>query len=222
MDESNDLDFRIWLNQTYGDFFKSLYTVYEITFSGGWPNYTRPVIEKASPLYAIIFLTYVTVVVFAVIRIVTALFIKETLMCAANNAELAMEDKRRAGEDYRRRLEEFFHSVDGDGDGNLTDEEFLEALQLPGVQAYLNVLDINMKELAHLFQLLDDGDGVITINEFCTGITHLKGQARALDITLLHHEALKIQTECSRLKDGMEYLAKSLGCPLPPLLGKRA
>lgn len=44
-------------------------------------------------------------VVFAVIRVVTALFIKETLASAANDAEMVIEESRRMAVEYQERLE---------------------------------------------------------------------------------------------------------------------
>ena len=49
--------------------------------------------------------------VFAVIRVVTALFIKETLASAANDAEMVIEESRRMAVEYQERLEA--------GDGNI-------------------------------------------------------------------------------------------------------
>ena len=50
--------------------------MFEITHSGSWPAVVRPIVEKVNAWYAVLFLTYITLVVFAVIRIVTALFLK--------------------------------------------------------------------------------------------------------------------------------------------------
>eukprot|EP00441_Pelagodinium_beii_P037871 CAMPEP_0197640518 /NCGR_PEP_ID=MMETSP1338-20131121/14781_1 /TAXON_ID=43686 ORGANISM="Pelagodinium beii, Strain RCC1491" /NCGR_SAMPLE_ID=MMETSP1338 /ASSEMBLY_ACC=CAM_ASM_000754 /LENGTH=228 /DNA_ID=CAMNT_0043213379 /DNA_START=211 /DNA_END=897 /DNA_ORIENTATION=+ len=203
MDTSNKFDDRVEINSLFGDFKKSLYTMFEVTYSGGWPNYSRPLVENVSPWYSIIVLVYVLLVVFAMIRIVTALFIKETLSCAANDAEIALEEKRRSAMRYQAKLEEFFCSADVDGDGNLSQDEFTAALSNPEVLRYLTVLDIQIKEVSPLFSLLDDGDGLVTIAEFCGGITHLKGQARALDVTILQHDNLKIRKELQDIKSDL-------------------
>jgi len=47
----------------------------------------------------------VTLVVFATLRIVTALFLKETLSTAANDAEMVIEDSRRFALQYQKKLE---------------------------------------------------------------------------------------------------------------------
>lgn len=108
-----------------------------------------------------------SLVVFAVLRIVTALFIKETLSTAAQDAELVIEDSRRCALQYQRKLEEngqfmvpkaiisqkwavepqrlqlqeLFKLVDDDSDGHLTAEEFVQAMRLPSVDMYLKYLE---------------------------------------------------------------------------------
>ncbi|CAK9106609.1 Voltage-dependent T-type calcium channel subunit alpha-1G, partial [Durusdinium trenchii] len=176
---------RLEMNNLYGSFLKALYTMFEVTHSGSWPAVVRPVIEKVSPWYAAFFLTYLTLVVFAVIRVVTALFIKETLASAANDADMVMEDARRAAAETNLKLEELFLEADTDGDGNLTLEEFVATMSLPSVKRFLQSLDVSIRDVGPLFDILDDGDGAINATEFCDGLLRLKGQARAIDMVVL-------------------------------------
>ncbi|CAJ1439223.1 unnamed protein product, partial [Effrenium voratum] len=168
---------------------------FEITHSGSWPALVRPVLEKVDPWYAILFLPYIALVVFAVIRVVTALFIKETLASAANDAEMVMDETRRLAVEYQEKLEELFCLVDDDGDGHLSAEEFLAAMSLPSVEQYLRFLDVSIRDCRPLFDILTEGDGLITITEFCKGLMQLKGQARALDIVVLQHENSKLMSD---------------------------
>eukprot|EP00930_Biecheleria_cincta_P073623 TRINITY_DN60902_c0_g1_i1.p1 TRINITY_DN60902_c0_g1~~TRINITY_DN60902_c0_g1_i1.p1 ORF type:complete len:583 (+),score=93.52 TRINITY_DN60902_c0_g1_i1:127-1875(+) len=214
LDSRQDLELRIWINDRYGDFFKALYTMFEITYSGSWPSHVRLVVERVSPLYSIVFLTYVTFVVFAVVRIITALFIKETLACAANDASIAMEEKRLEAIKSRDRLEDLFDTLDSDGDGMISEDEFLHALSNPIVCSYMDLLEISVKEVSPLFNLLDDGDGLVDINEFCDGISNLKGHARAMDVVAMQHENLKIQHKCNEIASKLDALVDHHGCNL--------
>ena len=134
MDDSHDMATRLEMNNLYGNFLKAFYTLFEITHSGSWPSKVRPVIEKVNAWYAVLFCSYIAFVVFAVIRIVTALFLQETLSNAANDADMLLENSRRLAKDYQDKLEELFQAADNDGDGSLTPDEFVDALSIPGVQ----------------------------------------------------------------------------------------
>ncbi|CAJ1362551.1 unnamed protein product [Effrenium voratum] len=207
MDQSGDLDTRLEVNALYGSFSKSLYTTFEITHSGSWPSKVRPVIDKVSAWYAVPFLGYITLVVFAVIRIVTALFLKETLASAANDADMQIDEQRAMARDYRNKLEELFKAADTDGSDSLSASEFVTALSLPSVQRYLQVLEVKIQDCEPLFDILDDGDGRITIHEFCKGIMKIKGQARALDIVLLQRESHKVLKECQEIHQQLSQLS---------------
>lgn len=137
--------------------------------------------------------------VFAVIRVVTALFIKETLASAANDAEMVIEESRRMAVEYQERLEELFRLVDNDGDGSLSAAEFVQAMELPSVQQYLKFLEVTVRDCGPLFEILAQGDGQITITEFCKGLMQIKGQARALDIVVLQHENTKLQHDIGKV-----------------------
>jgi len=214
LDPSLDIAARLEIYGLYGNFWYTMYTMFEITHSGGWPLLVRPVLEKLGWGFSIPFLIYVTLVIFAVIRIVTALFLKETLTCADDDAAVALKEKSRRTRVYKEKLREVFLAADKDGDGNLTPEEFFATLGLPKVRSYLSLLEVNIKDCDPLFEILDDGgDGVITIEEFCKGILHLKGQASALDIIMLQRENRRIQIACHEIRRTLKNVVKVLQVP---------
>ncbi|CAK9046398.1 unnamed protein product [Durusdinium trenchii] len=61
-----------------------------------------------------------------------------------------------------------------------------------------------------LFDILDDGDGHITIAEFCKGLMQLKGQARTLDIHMLHRENSKVLKECQDIQRQMRLVCRAV------------
>mmetsp|Transcript_5358 Transcript_5358/g.12696 ORF Transcript_5358/g.12696 Transcript_5358/m.12696 type:complete len:553 (-) Transcript_5358:94-1752(-) len=210
LDTHADFETRMEMHSYYGSFAKALYTMFEITFSGSWPVRVRPVIEKVDAWYSVPFLAYITFVVFAVIKIVTALFLKETLTSAANDADMVMEDARRTAQDYHYKLQELFRLADDDGDGNLSRDEFVETMSLPSVQHYLRTLDMSIQDCRPLFDILDDGDGLITIAEFVKGLSQIKGQARAVDIVILQRENAKLLAECQHIRKDIDRIQRTL------------
>eukprot|EP00435_Cladocopium_sp_Y103_P049767 s742_g15.t1 len=61
-DPSQILEDRLWIWEHYGTAYRSLYTIYEVTFAGNWPTYARPVLNKVSQLFSIFFVAYITLI----------------------------------------------------------------------------------------------------------------------------------------------------------------
>lgn len=195
VDESADLATRKWVNNKYGDGAKSLWTVFEMTFSGGWPAFVTPLIEGVSPLYAFIFVPYVVVVVFAVIRIVSALFIKETLAQAGAEAEQMVRDRMKDVENTLKNLNALFIAADTSGDGHICIDELAELVKHDKVKLLLGKLGVDAGDSEALFHVLDDdGSGHIPRNEFISGIKKVKGEARSMDLIPVVNHTKKILT----------------------------
>lgn len=91
VDPGVDSETKLWSYRYYGTPSRALWTVFELTFSGGWPNYARVLVEKVSPLYAVPFAMYIAGIIFAMFRIITALFLKDTLSIAAADADMVIQ-----------------------------------------------------------------------------------------------------------------------------------
>merc|ERR1712190_45694 len=102
--------------------------MFEVTFSGGWPVYARRLVEDVNPWYMVYFVVYVSLVVFAMIRIITALFLKETLETAAADEEKMLAETLREKEKYAKKLRRLFAAVDNAGTGKVTLAEFKTVL----------------------------------------------------------------------------------------------
>lgn len=213
MDSDDNLDIRIFVNHYYGSFVKAMYTVFEITHSGSWPARTRPLVDSVSEWYALLFMVYITVVVFALVRIVTALFLKETLDAASGDALLQMEERKKAGMKHRTRLCEVFQNLDESGDGVITKKEFHDAMANPILRKYLSILGIDIFEVRGLFEIIDGphGDGQIEMQEFCDGLVRLKGQARSIDMITLLHEGRKTTKKIEALRKTVVRLESMMG-----------
>jgi len=210
--EDGDLDFetRRWVYQMYGTAGRAMWTVFEITFSGGWPNYARPVIEKVNWAYTIFFAIYVSIVVFAVTRIVTALFLSDTLQIAANDAEMMVHESMSKRLAYTQKLRELFELADKSDDGLVSLRELEEVCQIPQVRMYMNALELEVNEAEALFRMLDSGRGQVSLDEFVAGVMRLKGQARSMDLIEVARNCEGILARCR----GMEKTLRQLTCKL--------
>eukprot|EP00435_Cladocopium_sp_Y103_P074802 s963_g51.t1 len=181
--------------------------------NGNWPVSARPVLENVNHGYCMFFALYVTVIVFAVLRVITAIFVKETLEVASNDAELMVQERMRKKASYVtwtkieprlvKKLESIFKAMDDSGDGLLSEEEMSEWLMDERIQAYLESLDVDVAEGEALFRLLQNDEGDITYQDFIAGILRCKGAARAIDQLIL-------QSEVERVADALNSLTVAL------------
>jgi len=211
LDESLDPDVRQWINRKYGTGSKALYTVFEMTFSGCWPNYVSPVVMDVSPWFAAFFIVYITFVVFSMIRIISALFLKETLAQAARDAEMMVRERTKKTSTLRKELSELFESADFDGNGMLNEQELEDILMLPKVKMWISELGVNVEDSEHLFELLDDGDGTVSCDDFVQSISKLRGEARAQDLVPVVKDCKRILQLCRSMHQSFDEMAPNLG-----------
>lgn len=197
--EVENYEDRQWVWLHYGTSYRALYTLYEVTFAGNWPTNVRPILNKVSHFYVLFFVFYVTVITFAVIRVISAVFLKDTLDAAQNDAENLVVERLRKKDEYVARLEAVFKAIDKQGDGMITEERLTDILSHPNVEAYFQTLDIDVQESANLFHIIDNGDGEVTLDEFIDGIMRCKGQARAVDQVAMRFEVAKLDTKVTEL-----------------------
>jgi len=221
-DETADLETRHWVERKYGSAAKALWTMFEITFSGGWPNMVTPLMENVSVWYGVFFALYVAGVVFAVIRIITALFLKDTLAVAANDADMMMQTKMKEKATFAAKLEEVFLAADDSGDGLVTWEEFEHLLADPKTKQILASLEFEIHEVESMFTLLDDGDGRVSFDEFLGGVLRLKGQARSQDVLALLHDNKKILAMLANIEKNSCDPLSLLRDNLPTMQGKNS
>merc|ERR1719343_1281861 len=96
-----------------------------------------------------------------------------------------VQEKLWERKEISRKLEEIFEAADVSGDGVLSLEEFKDLLSIPSVKCYLELLELEVREVQSLFNMLANGNGEIEYDEFVDGIMMLKGQARAMDMISL-------------------------------------
>jgi len=201
VDDTEDLSTRQWVNRKYGDGAKALWTVFEMTFSGGWPGFVTPIVEGVSPLYAFIFIPYVVVVVFAVIRIVSALFLKETLAQASQEAEQMVRDRMKDVENTLNNLNALFQAADTSGDGHLNLEELTALVSHERVKLLLGKLGVDAGDSEALFHVLDDDNsGHVPREEFISGIKKVKGEARSMDLIPVANHTKQILKQLESLE----------------------
>jgi len=200
IDDSADLEHRQWVNSMYWDGLKSIWTVFEMTFSGCWPNYVRPLVEEVSWLYTFVFAIYVWIVVFAMTRIVAALLLKETLQQSSEDADLVVKEREKNSRALEKNLLALFRAADTDGDGFLTEHELCTVFGNTRMKLWLSRLGVDASDPQALFRQLDTTcTNAIPVEAFVYGIKRLKGEARAQDLVPVMNDCKRILLYCEQM-----------------------
>jgi Ca2+-binding EF-hand superfamily protein len=174
----------------YGTFWRAMITMFEITFAN-WGPLCRLLIDNISEWFGVFFLIYRCVVGFAMLSVIQAVFIQQTMKSAQLDDDFVIQQKHREKEAYAAKLLKIFRKLDTSGDGLISRQEFSHLLESKDIRLLMSTLDVDVRDmdtardLDALFKLIDDGDGRISPEEFVNGLQRMKGNARALDLVKL-------------------------------------
>ncbi|CAE7200478.1 Kif21a [Symbiodinium sp. CCMP2592] len=196
VDPAVDEDKKFAVFRYYGTFSKTLLTMFEVLFAN-WAPACRVLMDNVSEWYSTVFIIYRNVV--------NAVFVQSTMKVAQADDEFLAAEKQRQQDAYRKRLTNLFKQVDSSGDGKIDIEEFGFLLENPKLQVWMGQLEIETTDLVGLFQMLDDGDGEISLEEFEAGIMRMKGYARSFDLNKIEREMQKMQTKVEQVKRDNQY-----------------
>merc|ERR1719161_2935788 len=179
IDEDNPLGLREDLFEWFGRFSNSMLTMFEITLApGAWSKIGRRLIYEVNPLYALFFIPYGWVVSFALVRVISAIFLKQTLAVASSDPETALHERQKKRAKEVIQLQKIFACADRDRGGTVTAEELLSIMEDRRIASMLAHLELDVHEVKHLFELLDDGDGSVSSEEFISGVLRMRGVAK--------------------------------------------
>lgn len=202
------METRVWLYESFGTTAGSVYTMFECTFTGGWRFYSRPLIEDVDYKFALFWVGWIVFVNFMTMRIVGALFLKQTMDVAAVDAErLAMSNMKRKDK-FAGALRDIFVLVDTSGDGAISLDEFETMLQNEEVFKNFRKLGLDEDEVTALFTVLSDDDGCADYEEFLHGALKMNSSARTIDSVQVMHNQMSMHRDLLQLLEFMEPLRK--------------
>jgi hypothetical protein len=191
-DESQPVELRKEVFRHYGTFWRSMITMFEITFAN-WAPTCRLLIDNVNELFGIFFLVYRCLVGFAMLSVIQAVFIQQTMKSAQLDDDFVIAQRIREKQAYSEKLYRVFRQLDTSGDGHVSWREFEALLTEPRMKLLMSTLEVDVRELETLFKLLDDGDGFISPDEFIEGLQRMKGNAKALDLMALTRSVQRIE-----------------------------
>ncbi|CAK9114660.1 Uncharacterized protein SCF082_LOCUS53097, partial [Durusdinium trenchii] len=132
-----DLKLRQEVFLYYGTFTRTVLTMFEILFAN-WTPPCRVLVDNLSEWFSIFFLLYRCVLGFAVLNVVNAVFVQQTMKTASSDEELAFRQKERDKATYTRKVKKLFQAMDFSGDGSISIDEFAKLVASPKLQFWIS------------------------------------------------------------------------------------
>lgn len=194
------------LTKFYGTLPITMRTLFRVISGGADWFDASECLWDAGLLYGLLFTLYIYLMLFGVLNVLVGVFVDSAMATASMDADILAREE----EEEKRALEEsattVLMSVDKDGSGTVTWEEFEANLEIPQVVEFLDAMQINAQETKDLFEMVDnDSSGFVNIGEFMECCMKLKSGANLNTIVTLLYEtkamATKEQAMLAELRD---------------------
>jgi len=187
-DTSNDITGRLKVWEDWGTFTRAMISMFDITFTSHTPATWR-LVQYVSEWWALYLLLYKFVVGFAMVRVITGVFLHETFKVAEGNDELMTLQKRRKKERHAAKMRRLLLEADKNQDGQLDLDELKNLFENEEMRLWLAAQELEPNDCETLFYLLDNSnEGVVTYGDLVQGVGHLKGAARSIDVINFQHQ----------------------------------
>jgi len=203
-DESKDTDRRQQIHRYFGTFMRTMLTMFEITF-GNWVVPCRLVSDYVNPWYGMLFVFYRGCICFAVIRVIGAVFITETMKVVADDDTVAALRKKKEQRKYLDRVRFLFTQLDDDDDGYIEYEDFGKLLSDPALTAKASVLQITSEDVDLLCDYIKgEHEDRVNIEDFISGVKFLKKKSSALGQATIQKAIVGISDKVDLVVDTLE------------------
>uniref|UniRef100_A0A7S0AY88 EF-hand domain-containing protein n=1 Tax=Pyrodinium bahamense TaxID=73915 RepID=A0A7S0AY88_9DINO len=146
-------------------------------------NAKMELIMEYAPWCYLYFYTYISVAVFVLMNLVTAIIVENATSTSKQDEDIALRQKEFEKHRELKEMRNLFSMMDTDGDGMLDWDEFQKAFSDPELSTKFRLLDFRTEECRELFELLDDGGGGgIERDEFFNGLSKMQGTAQSRDL----------------------------------------
>jgi Ca2+-binding EF-hand superfamily protein len=210
-DTTKPMEDRQLIFDYFGTFTRALQSMIEMLL-GNWYTITRLLTSNVSEWYVLFGVSHQLVIGFAVIEVITGVFLHQTFKVANLDDGILLNETKREAKSQTEKMIRFFENADKDGNGELSPDEFREILEKDKVREWLSAMGLDVVHVEKVFQLFDiNGDGNLTAEELIAGTLQLKGQAKAMELALLRARVEEIHGMLKPQKPSMSSVKELMG-----------
>lgn len=183
----------------------TMFTLLQIMTGDSWASGIARPAMKFQPAVWIFFLMYVAVAMLVLLNLVTAVIVDNALTMSKQDEKQKLYDLNQAKKAQIHSLKRIFAALDVDGSGAIDESEFIDACtNRPEIMNKFRLLDFDEREMLSLFKDLEvSSDGLLSLEEFESGVDRMQGEARNKDV-------VRIQKAIERLNIHVESLSARL------------
>jgi len=210
------------LEEEIGGVDRLMYTLIQLLTLDSWNGIARPLVHYMTWTW-LFFYAYIAIAVVVLMNLVTAVIVENALASSAKDAERQLALKEAHQNKAFEKIQVIFQMIDENGDGAVSMEEFTAAMDKPQVTNQLQLLDFKPDDCKLIFDLLDTGDGVLSLDEFFGGLSQMKGAAHAKGAFILEKRLDQMGAAMQQLggevAEDNRVLSGALSVKLPPREG---
>jgi hypothetical protein len=161
---------------------RAMFTLTQIMTLDSWTFICRPMAAKA-PWVIMYFVALILLACMVLLNLITAVIVENAFQIANEDEDALALKKSKEMEEEIENFALLFNELVPEGEEGLTFDVFREAAQTnEAVINKLTVLEVGFDELEELWDLLDDGDGIVTVKEFCDGLRKVRAEVKSKDL----------------------------------------
>jgi hypothetical protein len=179
------------LQERFGSLFDAVLTLFQ-SMSGGvdWEQVWLD-LGALGWGYRGVYLLFICFSLTVLLNVVTAVFIESTMARSMKDRGLVVQNEVMEKRDFLTSMRKIFRELDGDVDGAITMDEMQRRMLDPEIGAFFSQLGMDPDQVGKLFFLLDrDKSGTLDQEEFMFGCLKFRGDAKSLDIAVMHQQVL--------------------------------
>lgn len=175
------------------------------------------VVNMGGTIVSVAFLFFIGFFGFAVITILSGIFIEKALAASQPDRDTQALEQRRNEEYEAEEMKGLIMQMDEDESGTLTMEEFLAATEDIYVRSYLRSLGLEIHDGVMFFKLLCSLSGTddLPIDDFCSRLGRMKGNATSMDLQSLMFEVSILRKQVLSLQDHLLPAVQVKAVPSP-------
>lgn len=181
------------VEELFGTVGRSMFSVFQVVTLEDWPALAE-VSTRHEPWLLVCFGFVLCTCTWGILNVVVAVFVEGTVDASSLRANDLAKQKKAEYDAGCRKVYEIFLSADADGDGSLTREEFVDALDRPEIMKEFRAIGIDRTWAEELFDVLDvDQSETLDAVEFIEGMMRSLGTAPNKDVVAMRCDLWRIQ-----------------------------